>query len=180
MRTILGIPTKKKKAPWFKYWEGELHSGGQPGVISYEPNAFFRKAFESGQKTLTIIPAMTEKPDMLLRTLLKIGLEVIAANDRSIVFEDRFDPARNYALKGLKNFPWFYIQKENTKLLNLYLKRVEWEDTHCFMDVHYEDNGLVYLHMRTYYLEFIVPLVENVSLEQDATFNEPEERLVVV
>jgi hypothetical protein len=180
MRTLLGLPTKRKKAPWFKYWEGILHAGGGPGEIIYEPNDYFKKSFESGQKIMTIVPAMTNKPEMVLRTLLKIGLEVIGANDRDTVFEDRFNPAREYALTGSKKYPWFYIQKEDNQLLQLYVKGLEWEDHHCFMDVHYEDNGLVFLHMRTFYLEFIVPLLENVVLDPNDKFTEPIERVVIV
>lgn len=180
MRTIMGIPTKKKKTPWFNYWEGTLHSGGEPGRIIYEPNNFFKNAFESGQKTLTIIPAVTKKPDMVLRTLLKIGLEVIATNDRDKIFEERFNPSRTFALTGVKNSPWFFIQKEDTELLNSYIKGIEWDDYHCFMDVHYEDNGLVHLHLRIFYLEFLVPLVENVVLDPEMKLSEPKERVIFV
>jgi hypothetical protein len=180
MRTLLGIPTKKKKAPWFKYWEGTLHAGGGPGKIIYEPNEYFKKSFESGQKIMTIVPAMTNKPDMVLRTLIKIGLEVIGVNDRNIVFEERFNPAREYALTGAKKYPWFYIQKEDDDMLQLYIKGIEWEDHHCFMDVHYEDDGLVFLHLRTFYLEFMVPLVENVVLDPENKFTGPKERVVTV
>lgn len=180
LRTLLGIPTKKQKAPWFKYWQGTLISGGKPGIIIYEPNEIFKSSFESGQKKHTIIPAETKKYDMVLRTLLKIGIETIGANDDKLVFEERFNPARKYALNGIKEFPWFYIQKEDNELLNRYIKEEEWDDYHCFMDVHYEDNGLVFLHFRLYYLEFIVPLVENVILEENHKFNEPKERVVIV
>lgn len=180
MRTIIGIPTKKKKAPWFNYWEGTLSSAGQPGHIIYEPNNYFKKAYESGQKVMTIVPAMTQKPNMVLRTLLKIGLEVIAANEPDIVFEERFNSSREYALKGIKSFPWFYIQKEDSDMLQQYIKGNKWEDHHCFMDVHYEDNGLVFLHLRTFYLEFLVPLIENVVLDPTMKFNEPSERVIIV
>lgn len=178
MRTLLGIPTKKKRAPWFKYMEGTLHAGGGPGKIIYEPNEFFRKSFESGQKITTIIPAMTRRPHMILRMLLKIGLETIAADDRNAVFEERFNPAREYALIGNKTCSWFYIQREDHEMLNLYLKGIEWDDHHCFMDVYYEGN-LIFLHLRTFYLEFMTPLVENVALNS-ALFEGPGERFVIV
>lgn len=117
MRTLLGIPTKKRKAPWFKYEEGLLSSAGQTGLIKYIPNDFFKASFESGQKITTILDSRTKKPEMVLRTLLKIGIEVIGANDPNVVFEKKFDAARNYALNGLKNYPWFYILKEDQNLL---------------------------------------------------------------
>ena len=180
MRTLLAIPTKKKRAPWFKFWEGTLYSCSEAGRIIYEPNSYFKKAFESGQKVLTIIPAMTNKPEMVLRTLIKIGLETIGANDVKTVFEERFNPTREFALTGKKKYPWVYIQKEDNALLQKYIKRIEWEDDHCFMDVHYEDNGLVFLHLRTFYLEFLVTLVENVVLDPENKFNGPKERVIVV
>jgi hypothetical protein len=180
MRTVLGIPTKKKRAPWFKYWEGILSSGGQPGQIIYNPNSYFKKAFESGQKVMTIIPAITKRPEMVLRTLIKIGLEVIGANNRDEVFEERFNPAREFALTGSKKFPWFYIQIEDDELLNVYIKGVEIEDDHCYMDVHYEDNGHVFLHLKLFYLDFFVPLVENVVLDPQIKFTEPKQRVISV
>ncbi|WP_281309517.1 hypothetical protein [Flavobacterium flavigenum] len=117
---------------------------------------------------------------MVLRTLLKIGIETIGANDNKLVFEERFNPARKYALTGIKDLPSFYIQKENNNLINRYLKEKYWDDYHCFMDIHYEDNGLVFLHFKLYYLEFFVPLVENVILEENYKFKEPEERIIIV
>lgn len=180
LRTLIGIPTKKGKAPWFKYWEGNLHSAGQPGRIVYEPNPIFKSAFESGQKTLTIIPAMTKKPHMVLRTLLKIGLETIAANDVDEVFKSKYDAARNYAVKGTKDYPWFYIQYEDNEMLQKYLQAIQWPDHHCYMDVHYINAELTILHLRVYYLQFMVPLVENVIMDKNHPFNEPHERVVIV
>lgn len=180
LRTLLGIPTKKRKAPWFNYWEGNLYSAGEPGKIIYEPNEYFEEAFVSGRKTLTIVPAFSKKPEMLLRTLLKIGLETIAANDRATIFEERFNPTRLYALKGEKNYPWSYIQKEDNALIMAYLKDEVGEDHHCFMDVHYEENGLVWLHLRVFYLEFFVPLIENVEFERDDNLKEPMYRYITI
>lgn len=180
MRTLLGIPTKKNRAPWFKYWEGTLYAGSTPGRIYYEPNEYFKNAFESGQKTLTIVPAMTLKPDMVLRTLLKIGLEVIAADNGKSVFEERFDPTRKYALTGKKKYPWFYIQIEDNDLLNRYIKGIEWSDDHCFLDVYYNNDGLVTLHLRIFYIQFLVPLVENVFLDPESKFTGPKEKVITV
>lgn len=165
MRTLMGIPTKKKKAPWFKSIEGTIYSKGAPGQIEYQPNDFFLKSKELKNKIHTIVPLSTKKPEMLLRTLIKIGLETIAANDRELVFENRFDAARNYALTGKKNSQWFYVQSENDNLRDQYIKGEDWEDNHIFMDVHYEDNGLVFMHIRVYYIEFLVPLIENVEVD---------------
>ena len=163
MRTLIGIPTKKRKNPWFKYPEGQLHSESQPGKITYKPNDFFEKSFNLDKKIHTIVPTSTKKPEFLLRTLLKIGIETIAANDKKIVFEKRFDAARCYALTGKKDSPWFYGQRKNKNLMNQYISNKDWDDHHIFAAVHYDDNGLVYLHMRIYYIEFLVSLLPNVK-----------------
>lgn len=163
MRTLMGIPTKKNKTPWFRYPEGFLYSAGEPGKIIYEPNDFFRKSKYIQNKIHTIVPTSTRKPEFLLRTLLKIGLETIAANDKDLVFEERFNAARHYALTGEKESTWFYAQRQNDEFMNLYINDKDWEDYHFFSDIHYEDDGLVFMHLRIYYIEFLVPLLEYVE-----------------
>lgn len=184
-RTFFAIPTKKKKAPWFSYWEGKISSGGRPGTFIYEPNSYFERAFRNGTKIHTIIPAMPEKTDFLLRTLLKIGLETFAAdlttNDE--IFDKKFDCARKYALTGKKEKPWFYIQYEDTDKFNKYINELtidEWR-TNFFADVH-EEGELVYLHLKLLYLDFITPLVENVIPDPELvkSIKEPDGRLVFV
>lgn len=167
LRTLLGIPTKKNKAPWFNYWEGKLSSAGVPGRIIYEPNKYFKKSFEDGTKTLTIIPAMTRKPNMVLRTLLKIGLETIAAdNGDTKIFDERFDPARKFALTGIKSYDWPYLFIEHTDKLNLYIKNiVPDEEDSFFMDIYDYDINQEYLHLHILYLDFFVPLIENVVID---------------
>ncbi len=81
---------------------------------------------------------------------------------------------------GTRSNYWFYIQKEDVELLNKYIQGEEWEDNHYFMDVHYEENSLVFLHLRVLYLEFLVPLVENVVLDKDFEAHGPRERVVTV
>ncbi|MBD0851863.1 HNH endonuclease [Maribacter arenosus] len=168
-RTLLGIPTKKGKAPWFSYWEGKLTSGGGLGKLIYEPNSYFKESTLSGQKKITIIPTMSEKRDMLLRTLLKIGLETFAADltTKDEIFLDKFDAARVFALTGKKNNPWFYIQKENTDKLNYYLKNgithEEWSDN-FYADVH-EIGELIFLHFKLIYIDLVTPLIDNVIPE---------------
>jgi HNH endonuclease len=184
-RTLLGVPTKKKKAPWFSYWEGKLQSAGEAGKLIYEPNSLFKSAFESGRKTLTTIPAMPEKTDMVLRTLLKIGIETFAADlsTGDEIFSKKFDAARNFALTGKKNTSWFYIQNEDNSKLNKFLLDISYEtwNENFFCDVH-EDEGLIYLHLKMLYLDFLTPLIENVEPDNQLKdlLHEPQYRLIYV
>lgn len=181
LRTLLGIPTKKKKASWFDYMEGQLYSAGQTGRIIYEPNKYFKQAFEEGRKTLTIIPAMTRKSDMILRTLLKIGLETIAAdNGENKVFESRFNPARTFALTGQKKFKWSYLQIEHIDKLNLYIKNIAADEEPFFMDIYDYDKEQEFLHLRILYLDFFVPLIENVVIDPEITKGLPHKSEIVI
>lgn len=184
-RTFFGVPTKKRKAPWIDYWEGKLFSAGSPGKLMYEPNEFFKTATISGQKTITILPAMPQKADMLLRTLLKIGLETYAVDEstNNEIFSSKFDDARKYALTGKKENQWFYLQYEDNGKLNKYLKNItneEWNDN-FFADVH-EEGELIYLHLKLLYLDLLTPLVSNVMPDRGLieSLKEPESRIIFV
>jgi hypothetical protein len=181
LRTLIGIPTKKNKAPWFGYMEGKLHSAGEPGRIIYEPNDYFKKAFAEGRKTLTIIPAITRKPDMVLRTLLKIGLETIAGgNGGNKAFEKRFDPAKVYALAGQKKYDWSYLQIEHIDKLNLYVKGIVADEDPFFMDIYDYDKEQEYLHLRVLYLDFFVPLIENVVIGPEIMNELPHKAEIII
>lgn len=109
VRVMLGIPTKKGKAPWVKTWEGVLHGHPAPGVVSYDPTPMFEAATLCGKKTVIRVLAETRRPDMVCRMLLKMGIERLAL-DGDIVFEARFEPARVFALSGQKPGTWWYVQ----------------------------------------------------------------------
>ncbi|AHM59288.1 hypothetical protein D770_05105 [Flammeovirgaceae bacterium 311] len=142
-RTFFSIPTKKRKAPWFEFWEGKLEAGGIFGLLAYHPHKHLEDATLLGKKHQMRIPAVVTKPDMLLRTLLKIGLELIAADDPIKVFETRFDVTRKYALTGQKNFSWSFIQIEDVDELNQYLKGMTQNDfdKNFYADINEFENG---------------------------------------
>lgn len=134
---------------------------------------------------MSIIPAMPEKSDMVLRTLLKIGLETFAADleTKNEIFEPKFDAARKYALLGEKDKSWFYIVNEDMDKLNYYLKGIsqkEWTEN-FYSDVH-EEGDLIYLHLKLLYLDFMTPLIDNVQMESNYMnhLKEPKTRVVYV
>lgn len=181
LRTLIGIPTKKSKLPWFDYREGRLHSAGEPGRINYEPNKFFKRAFDEGRKVMTIIPVTTRKPDMMLRMLLKIGLETIAAdNGESKVFEERFNSARQYALTGIKTYDWPYLQIENIYKLNTYIKGIAADEEPFFADIYDYDKDQEYMHLRILYLDFFVPLIEHVVMDPAIQLSIPTKSEIII
>ncbi len=80
LRVFLGVPTKKLKPPWFTSWEGTIRASLQPGTISYDPAPPFEKATVEGRKTVMRLLAQPLKPHMVCRFLLKMGIEVVAAD----------------------------------------------------------------------------------------------------
>jgi hypothetical protein len=102
LRTFLGVPTKKRKAPWFDCGEGRIDSALVQGQFHYKAATPFAAGLENGTKTQLRIPAYPKKPGMVCRALLKMGLEVIAADNHEDALSSRFDGAREFALRGVK------------------------------------------------------------------------------
>lgn len=104
---------------------------------------------------------------MVLRTLLKIGLETITGdeNNGERVFDKRFDAARNYALLGTKSRDWQYLYVEDVNKLNFYIKGETSNEEHVFMEIHDYSEEQEFLYLRLYYLDFYVPLIENAILD---------------
>lgn len=177
LRTFLSIPTKKRKAPWMENFHGKFYAGGRPGLIGIVPSLEFENSID--KITATIFLAVSKKPSMVLRTLLKIGLEVIATDQTNAVFESRYDAARKFALTGEKESPWFYLQYEDYSAMQKYQTGYTRENDRL-MYIAYFDNGCVTLNMRLFYLEFVVPLIEDVRMPEDFKPNEPTERLIIV
>lgn len=164
LRVLLGIPTKKRKAPWFDSWEGTVSAGPRAGQIAYEPAPPFEQAFKERRKTEMRFVATPRKPEMVCRTLLKMGLEMIAADTPDYVFHQKFDEARTFALHGTKNTPWWYAQVEDDVLMNQFLReRLDSVNESAFsLEVIRLENGDEVFYLHLFYLDIFTPLVSNV------------------
>lgn len=92
LKTILAIPTKKRKAPWLvDPLEGRLESAGQPGLLLYEPSGLIP---HSSQKTVMRFLAQPTNPRAVCRLLLKMGIEALAFDSADEALHERFDAAR--------------------------------------------------------------------------------------
>ncbi len=116
LRVFLGIPTKRRKAPWFPSWEGVLRGSLRPGGFGYDPAPAFESAVSEGRKTQIRLLAHPLKPDMVCRFILKMGIEVVAADNHHDVFQASFDPARRFALTGEGSGGWWYLQRERMEV----------------------------------------------------------------
>jgi hypothetical protein len=183
LRVFLGIPTKKGKAPWFESWQGVISASSKSGQIGYEPSSIFKQAFDEGRKTHMTIPAYPLKPDMVCRTLLKMGIEVVAAHDSTDVFDEKFDSARKYALSGQKQGDWWYLQREDMSSVSRYITQgvtqQDWHENIKLEVSSIEDGGEVF-HLKLLYLDLITPLEPRIKPPLMNDLNEPEYRLFVV
>lgn len=178
-RVFLGVPTKKGKAPWFKSWEGTVRATLQPGTVGFDPAPPFEKATIDGTKTQIRLLAHPFKPNMVCRFLLKMGIEVVAADNPEDAFNSKFDAARKFALTGEKSTSWWYLQNERmdeaSHLLTQGVTVREWFDN-VKLEVVKLDEEQEMFHMRLLYLDLFTPLTTNIEPQMEG-LEEPEYRL---
>ncbi|MCX6564990.1 MAG: hypothetical protein NTW38_00960 [Candidatus Aminicenantes bacterium] len=178
-RVFLGIPTKKVKAPWFNSWEGKIRASLQPGAFGFDPVLSFEKATVDGSKTQIRLIAHPLKPDMVCRFLLKMGIEVFAANVPNDVFRVKFDAARYYALTGDKTVLWWYLQHERMdEAFHFMIRGVsehEWSQNVSLEVIELEAEQEMF-HLSLLYLDLFVPLTTGVQ-PQMGGLEEPKFRL---
>jgi hypothetical protein len=182
-RVFLGIPTKKGKAPWFPSWEGTVKASLQPRLIDYEPSGSFRNAIEDGQKSQIRLLAHPLKPRMVCRFLVKMGIEVLAANDPQVVFNEEFDKARYFALLGKKHGDWWYLQHEDISAGSYYIKCgvtiQEWTQN-VRLEVLTIEDGAEIFHLKLLFIDLFTPLEPRIKPPPKDSLYEPEYRLFSV
>ncbi len=182
-RVFLGVPTKKRKAPWFDCWEGELHAGNVDGTLSYKPAPCFQAATERGDKTVMRIVAEPTRPKMVCRMLLKMAIEVIANDKFSDVFHERYDSARIFALTGQKRGDWWYLLRENMHLATEFITHGasinDWINK-VSLSVTQVKDGPEMFHLRLLYLDLIAPIDSAIQPPSTEDLGQPEYRIFVV
>lgn len=182
-RVFLGIPTKKGKAPWLQFSEGVLRGSLRPGTVGYDPAPEFIAAAESGEKSQIRVIAHPLKPAFVCRTLLKMGLQVIAVDDARAALSSKFDAARRFALTGEKHGSWWYLQREDISAASSYFTTgvtvSEWVENVSLRTVPVGEDGDVAeaFHLKLLYLDLIVPLEQRIQSPQLDSLSEPEYRL---
>lgn len=178
-RVFLGIPTKKLKAPWFNSWEGTIRASLQPGSFGYDPASCFEHSIVNGTKTQIRLIAHPMKPDMICRFLLKMGIEVVGADDASDVFNEKFDSARHLALKGENVNGWWYLQCERMDEASHFfthgVSASDWSRGVRLEVIKLEEDQEIF-HLAFLYLDLFTPLTT--PIQPDMTgLEEPEFRL---
>jgi hypothetical protein len=182
-RVFLGVPTKKGKAPWFDSWEGTMRASLVPGEVGYDPSPCFEEATEQGVKTQIRLLAHPIRPHMICRTLLKMAIEIIANDDATEVFHERYDAARTFALDGQKDAAWWYLQREDMQaavgFITHGVQLGDWSKGVALSVSEIEERAEIF-HLRLLYLDFMVPLDPGIQPPPMTDLPEPEYRLFVV
>ena len=183
LRVFLGLPTKKQKPPWFKSWEGTIRASPDPGQVAYDPAPCFEQATNENRKTQIRLVAHPVRPEMICRTLIKMGIEVVANDDPADVFHERYDAARVFALEGKKPGDWWYLQREDMEAASRFVaqgvSRAAWRDGVRLSISELEDHAEVF-HLHLLYLDFLVPLEPRIQPPPMVDMPEPEYRLFIV
>lgn len=182
-RVFSGIPTKKGKPTWFDSWEGTIKASLQPGTFGYEPSDIFENIVEDGRKSQIRLLAHPLNPQMICRFLLKIGLEVVAADNTEEIFDGKFDRARDFALLGEKRHDWWYLQHEDYQAAFHFFTHgitvQEWANNVKMETVVIEDEAEVF-HLKLMYMDFITPLEPRIWSPPLDSLPEPEYRLFTI
>jgi len=182
-RVFLSIPTKKGKVPWFNSWEGTIKASLQPGLIDYEPSGSFKNAIEGARKSQIRLLAHPLKPQMVCRFLLKMGLEVVAADNPQAVFDEKFDKARNFVLLGEKWGDWWYLQYEDTSAASYYITHgvtpQEWVEN-IKLEVEIIKADAEMFHLKLLYMDLFTPLETRVKPPPMDCLSEPEYRVFLI
>lgn len=182
-RLLLGIPTKKGRAPTMQTYLGTLRSGVSAGQVGIDPcSAEMEAAIEADEISQVRILAEPTEPLAVARMLVKMGLEVVAADNEEDAHDPRFDSARTFA-----RFPergaawWWFMGTDHVGLFNKFRCGVtvqEWQQgvslsVHQFHD--FEAFRLQLLDMVIF-----TPLDVRVAPPDMSEFPEPDNRLFEV
>lgn len=109
-RLLLGIPTKKDRAPTLRTHLGTLRSAVSPGYIGIDPcSPEIETAINVGKISQIDILAEPKEPLAIARMLVKMGLEVVAADSRDDALDPRFDSARKFARSPERGTNWWWV-----------------------------------------------------------------------
>ena len=117
-RLLLGIPTRKGSAPTMKTHLGILRSGPFPGQVGIDPaRPEIEAGIKSGKTSQLRILAEPTEPVAVCRMLVKMGLEVVAADSAEAARDSRFNSARIFARAPARGTEWWWFMSTNHEQL---------------------------------------------------------------
>lgn len=179
-RLFLQIPTKRGKAPRQQVTIGEIMSSGIPGVVGANPrDDEIETGIREENVTQMRIRAEVTEPLAVSRLLLKMGLEVVAADNAEDALSEKFDGAKKFVRAPATGSEWWFLMVTDHDSLFCKLKQgvtcQEW-----FEDLKLEvvdEQGAEVFHLQLIDMHFITPLERRVGPPDMSDLSEPKYRL---
>ena len=117
-RLLLGIPTRKGGPPTMQTHLGKVRAGSSHGQIGIDPIApEIEEAIDNGKISQLRVLAEPTEPVAVCRMLVKMGLEVLAADCPEDARDERFDSARAFARAPARGTEWWCFMSTNHERL---------------------------------------------------------------
>lgn len=180
IRTLLSLPTKKGRAPWFADpLEGRLEATGLPNQMFYDPPEQMREATDEGAKTQMRFSVRPRNPRLVCRFLLKMGIEVLAAHGKEVALLPKYDAARAFARSAAPGSSWWYIELTPEDAMRRWLtiaQDLNEGEALAKAAIEEPEPGLEIFVFRLGPAVFMLPLVQNVLPAAEWAQNSAESR----
>lgn len=182
-RVFLGIPTRKRLPPKLETHLGALRGSTIPGYVGLDPSTATVEAAvtEDRINRISILAEPTE-PVAVCRMLVKMGVEVIAADSPNDARNSALDSARTFARYPARGARWwFFLNVDHARLFERFrngISPAEWAEDVSLGVCNFDEFQVFRLQL----LDMVIctPLDGRV-LPPDATeFSEPDFRLFQV
>jgi len=113
-RVLLGIPTRKGNPPRMATHLGVVRGSLKAGQIGLDPvNQEVEEAINGGRITQLRVLAEPTEPVAVCRMLVKMGVEVVAADSPEDARGLKFDSARIFARCPVRGMQWWFVISTN-------------------------------------------------------------------
>jgi len=129
-RILLGIPTRKGKAPKISTHLGTIKGSPLPGCIGIDPvSSEVEQGISNGRINQIRILAEPTAPLAVCRMLVKMGLEVVANDSLDDAQSSTFESARTFARNPARGTQWwFMVNTDHENLFNRFRCGITRED----------------------------------------------------
>jgi hypothetical protein len=166
-RTLIGVPTKKRRSPRLDLGTQGLALGSPtPGQFVYRPPPSGGVSISSEGVGMIRIPTDPKNPRLVARYLVRIGLALVAARSSENALSPQYDLARRFARYGPPGQGWWYVHAENGPAMVRWLRgEATEEDKSLFVGARpfATDEGAHLVSLRVAYAVLTAPLHANVT-----------------
>lgn len=179
-RLFLGIPTRKGKAPTTETHLGTIRalSGGR-GFGLDPKNTHVEAGIKSGRISQLRVLAEPDQTLAICRMLVKMGVEVVAADCLRDAHDKRFDSARAFARCPARGTEWWWAMYTNHQQLfakfRYGLTNIDWAEDVSLSVCQFEDFEAFRLQLLDMVL--FTPLDARVAPPDFSEFSEPDFRI---